>query len=110
MSDCKTELDCIPPLYREPLLALVRIRDKHGMDSVPYSTVLFIFEGYRFSKKRTLEILSELCRLGILERIAPNVFYMGYKIHLTQDDGGREDTVMAEDDMDQSLHSMGEWI
>lgn len=78
--------DDIPPLYLPPLLVLEHIRARQGLDSVPASTVLFVFQGFRFSQKRTREILSELCKMGVLERVGPTLFYLGYKIHLPSDD------------------------
>lgn len=101
----KKTFDCIPPPYHKPMLTLDHIRAGRGLDSVPPTTVQFIFGGFRFSQKETWKIVAELCELGFIERILPTVFYLGYKSHLTPDDGGKENA-MPEDSMDPSLHGM----
>lgn len=102
----KKTFECISSPYHKPMLTLDHIRTGRGLDSVPSSTVQFIFGGFRSSQKETWKTLAELCELGLIERILPTVFYLGYKSHLTHDDGERENA-MPEDSMGPSLHGMG---
>jgi hypothetical protein len=61
--------DTVPPAHRQPLNALIALKEKKDCNIIPYRTVFYVFSGYRFSHSEAIVVLEELEELEVVENV-----------------------------------------
>ncbi len=64
--------DCVPPAYRKPLRMLVAIQEKNDLQTIPFETLFFVFEGFRLSHAKAKDVIRELEKIGVF-KVIPDV-------------------------------------